>query len=74
MKCGEPERRRGAAVRLLECGAEVTVAVEAEVEAQRGEIVILRKEIERSSQPELLLVPIQRQPFDLLKDLREVHR
>jgi hypothetical protein len=51
----------------------MTVTVEAEIEAQRGEVVILREQIERSSQSELHLVPIQRHAFDLLKNLREVH-
>ena len=73
MKGGEPERRRRAAVGLLEGGAEVTVTVEAEIEAQRGEVIVLGKQIERSCQSELHLVPIQRYALDLLKHLREVH-
>ena len=50
----------------------MTVTVEAEIEAQRGEVIVLRKEVERSSQSELHLVPVQRHAFDLLKDLSEV--
>ena len=50
----------------------MTVTVEAEIEAQRGQVVILREQVERSSQSELHLIPVQRHAFDLLKHLREV--
>src|SRR5262249_11768801 len=69
-----PERRRRAAVGLLEGGREMTVTGEAEIEAQRGEVVILRQQIERSCESELHLTAIQRHAFHLLKDLREVDR
>jgi hypothetical protein len=51
----------------------MTVTVEAKIEAQRREVVILREQIERPSQSELHLVPVQRHAFDLPKHLREVH-
>src|SRR5262245_54943875 len=68
-----PEGRRRAAVGLLECGAEMAVAVEAEVETQRCQVVVLRQEIERARQSQPHLVAIQRKAFDLLKDLRQIN-
>ena len=46
-----PELRGRAPVGLAEGGAEMAVAGEAEVQAQGGQVVILREEVERPRQP-----------------------
>ena len=58
---------------LAECGAEVTVAGEAEVEAQSCQVVILREKIESTSEPQAQLITIQGQTFHLLENLREIN-
>ena len=47
MKRRLPELRGRPAISLAEGGAEMAVARKAEIQAQRGEIVILREEIQR---------------------------
>jgi hypothetical protein len=50
------------------------VAGEAEVEAERGEIVGLRQQVQRPRQAQVQLVAIERHAFDGLEDLGEVDR
>src|SRR5262249_48681967 len=58
----------------LEGGAEMTVAGKAEIEAERGQIVILAKEIERAGKAQPQLVAVERRRFHLLEDLGEIDR
>jgi uncharacterized protein YdhG (YjbR/CyaY superfamily) len=60
------------AVGLAEGGAEMAVAGEAEVEAQRCEVMVLRKQMERAGKAQSQLIAIERHAFDLLKHLSEV--
>jgi hypothetical protein len=73
MESRVPELGGGTAVGRPECGAEVTVAGEAKVQAQRREVVVLSEKIERPRQPQPQLVAIQGQTFYLLEDLCEIH-
>ena len=52
MESRVPELGGGTAVGRPECGAEVTVAAEAKVQAQRREVVVLSEQIERPRQPQ----------------------
>ena len=74
MQRGPLEFRGRAAVDAAECGAEMAVAGEAEIQAQRGQILILREEIQRAGQPQPQLVAIERHTLHLLKDLRQIDR
>src|SRR4051812_48267152 len=51
----------------------MAVAGEAELQAQRGEIVVLAEQIEGPREAQAQLIPIQRHAFHLLKDLREIY-
>src|SRR5687768_8247579 len=73
-KRGLTEFRRRAAIRPLERGAEMTVAGEAELEGEGGEVVVLPQQVQGASEPQAKLIAIQRQPFDLLEYLGEIHR
>src|SRR5713101_6335163 len=68
------ESRRRSAVGLSEGGAEMTVAGEAEIEAQGRQIIVLIDQIKRSREPQPHLVAIERHTLDPLEDLREVDR
>src|SRR5690242_2135252 len=68
------ELRWRAAVGLAKGGAEMAVAGEAEVHAERGEVVISAKQIQGARQPQAEVVAIERHGFDLLKHLRQVDR
>src|SRR5215831_6913451 len=68
-----PEFRWGTAVSRAERGAEVAVTGESKVQTESGEVVIVRQKIQRPGQAQPQLVPIQRQPLHLLKDLRQVN-
>lgn len=51
----------------------MAVAGEAEVEAEPGEIVAGGEELEGAREAEPQLIPVERHPFDLLKDLGEIN-
>ena len=74
MQRGPLEFRGRAAVDAAECGAEMAVAGEAEVQAQRGQILILREKIQRPRQAKAQLVAIERYALHLLEDLRQIDR
>src|SRR3984957_18043652 len=66
-------------LRRLEVGsferaAEVAIAGKAEVERQTRKITMMAEQVERSSQPQLQLVTVKRQAFDLLENLRQIDR
>src|SRR5215831_709820 len=69
-----PEFGRRAAVSRAKGGTEVAVAGESEVQAESSEVLILRQKIQRLGQAQPQLVPVQRQPLHLLKDLCQVNR
>ena len=52
----------------------MAVAGEAEVEPEGGQIVVLRKEVERARETQAQLVAIERHALDLLEHLRQVDR
>jgi hypothetical protein len=52
----------------------MAVAGEAEVEGQRGQVLRIAQQIERKGEPQLQLVAVERQAFDLLEDLGQVAR
>ena len=66
-------RRWRAAVGLLERCREVTMAGEAEVQREGGYIVVLRDQVQRPRQAQAKVIAIQRESFDLLECLRQVH-
>src|SRR5215831_12933979 len=59
---------------LAERSAEVAVAREAQIESESSEIVVLRKQVQRTCQPQPRLVAIQRYALHLLEELRQVNR
>jgi hypothetical protein len=52
----------------------MAVAGKTKVQAQGRKILVAGEQIERSRQPQAQLVAIQRETFDLLENLGEVHR
>ena len=71
---GLSERGGRAAVDLAERRREVAVAGEAEVESERGEVVVLREQVQRPRETQPEMIAIERQALDLLEHLREIHR
>src|SRR5258706_9055812 len=69
-----PKLRGRTTVSSSECGTKMAVAGEAEMQAQCGQIVILREEIQGPRQSKTQLVAIQRHTFHLLEDLCEIDR
>ena len=68
------ELRGRTAVELAKCGAEVTVTGEAEVEAERRQIVILGNQVEGSCKTHPKLIAIEGQALYLLEHLRKIDR
>jgi len=52
----------------------MTMARKAELQPERGKIMVGAKQIERPRQPQALLVAVKRHCLDLLKDLGEIDR
>src|SRR6187401_36111 len=67
------ERRRRSTIKLLERSGEVAVTRESKMQGEVGEIVILRDQIQCSREPQPQVIAIERQAFDLLKSLGEIH-
>src|SRR6185437_10493916 len=65
---------RRTAVRLTESRAEMAVAGETQLNAESSQVCVSRQQIQRACEPQLQLIPVQRQTFDLLKQLREINR
>src|SRR5258706_16122698 len=52
----------------------MAVAGEAQIQTKRGEVVVLRDEVERAREAQAPLVAIERHAFDGLENPREMHR
>src|SRR5215470_20383528 len=72
-RCRLTELGGRAAVCRAERSAEVAVTREAEVQPDGGQVVVLSKKVQGPRQAQPQLIAIQGQPFDLLKDLREIY-
>ena len=57
-----------------ERGVEMTMAGEAKLQAQSGQVVVLPEKIQRPGQAQPQLIAIQRKAFHLLEDLSQIYR
>ena len=67
------QARRRLTVELAERSAEMTVAGETQLKGERGQIVALGQQIQRTRESQTQLIPIERHAFHLLEQLREIH-
>ena len=68
------EFRWRSSIDLPECRTEMAVAGEAEVHAERRQIVLAAKQVQRPRQPQAQMVAIERHRLDLLEHLRQINR
>src|SRR5215212_2761930 len=68
------ELRWRPAVGLAKGGAEVAVAGEAQIHAERGEVAVSAEQVQGARQPEAKVIAIERHGLDLLEHLRQIDR
>src|SRR5690349_5835983 len=59
---------------LFEGRGEMAVARESDILREARKVFPLREQVQRARETQPQVVPIERHPFRLLEDLREVHR